>query len=117
MEMSIPRIVAIETSSRRGSIAVAEGPRQIRTAPLACDLPRGVSRGPAIAGHWQEPGWAPDSSSFLLVSLGPGSCPGLRVAVTAVRHLALATGARIVAVPSLAVVADNLRAATPTAEH
>jgi tRNA threonylcarbamoyladenosine biosynthesis protein TsaB len=102
-----PRIVAIETSSRRGSVAIAVGPDLIATAEFTADLRHAVELLPSIDRLCRNAGWPPASIEQVHVSIGPGSFTGLRVAVTAARHLALAVGARIVAVPSLAVIAEN----------
>lgn len=58
-------------------------------------------------------GWRPGDVDHCYVSIGPGSFTGLRVAVTFARQLALATGARLVAVPSLDCIAQNARRMTP----
>jgi tRNA threonylcarbamoyladenosine biosynthesis protein TsaB len=56
---------------------------------------------------------APASIAEVYVSSGPGSFTGLRIGVTAAKMLALATGARVVAVPTLEVIAQNALDATP----
>ncbi len=49
----------------------------------------------------------PGQVGGVYVSSGPGSFTGLRIALTAARMLALATGASIVPVPTLEVIAQN----------
>ncbi len=107
--MTAERLIAIETSSRHGSAAVAVGPRLLAAEEFAADLSHGVELLPCIARLCEAAGWRPADLQIVAVSIGPGSFTGLRVAVTTARHLALATGARIVAVPSLAVLAENAR--------
>ncbi len=49
----------------------------------------------------------PDEIEQLYVSAGPGSFTGLRVAITFAKTLALSTGVRIVAVPTVDALATN----------
>lgn len=107
------RLIAIETSSRRGSVAIADGPELRATAEFSADQQHAVELLPSIDRLCREAGWPPSEIRQVHVSIGPGSFTGLRVAVTTARHLALALGARVVAVPSLAVIADNARLADP----
>ena len=51
--------------------------------------------------------WTPADLQHLYVSQGPGSFTGLRIGITLAKTLAFATGARIVAVPTLQVLAEN----------
>jgi len=52
-------------------------------------------------------GWSPADMREVYVSAGPGSFTGLRIGVTVAKTLALATGAAVVAVPSVEVLARN----------
>jgi tRNA threonylcarbamoyladenosine biosynthesis protein TsaB len=117
VSMSADRIIAIETSSRRGSVALAEGPRLIAQAEFAAGLQHAVELLPNIDNLLRQAGWPKSSLRLVFVSIGPGSFTGLRVAVTAARHLALALDVRIVAVPSLAVIADNARQVADPPQH
>ncbi len=53
-------------------------------------------------------GWSPREIGQLFVSIGPGSFTGLRIGVTLAKTFAFATGARVVAVPSLDVLVRNV---------
>lgn len=105
--MPEPRIIAIETSGRSGSVAIAEGPRLIQEAEFAADQEHARDLLPLIDSLFQIHEWTPASVEQCHVSIGPGSFTGLRVAVTFARHFALATGAKICAVPTLDVIAMN----------
>lgn len=109
--MDAGRAIAIETSSRRGSVAIGEGLAVRGVATFSADARHGSELLPAIDRLCGESGWARESIGQVHVSIGPGSFTGLRVAVTTARHLALGLGTKIVAVPSLAVIADNARLA------
>jgi tRNA threonylcarbamoyladenosine biosynthesis protein TsaB len=51
--------------------------------------------------------WTPQDLDELYVSAGPGSFTGLRIAVTLAKTLALATGVKLVAVPTVRVLVEN----------
>ncbi|HEV2296190.1 MAG TPA: tRNA (adenosine(37)-N6)-threonylcarbamoyltransferase complex dimerization subunit type 1 TsaB [Tepidisphaeraceae bacterium] len=59
-------------------------------------------------------GWTPQDLDELYVSVGPGSFTGLRIAVTLAKTLAMATGVKLVAVPTVRVLVEN---APPEARH
>lgn len=52
-------------------------------------------------------GWMPKEIDEIYVSAGPGSFTGLRVGITVAKTLAFSLGAKLVAVPSAAVLARN----------
>lgn len=54
-----------------------------------------------------RPHGGPGAIDTVCVSVGPGSFTGLRIATTLAKTLAFATGCRVVAVPSLPVLARN----------
>lgn len=101
------RGLALETSGRAGSIAITDG-----GAVIAEDsFPHGLKHAAEMIGRIDRlvrgAGWTPGDVRELYVSVGPGSFTGLRIAVTFAKTLALATGAKIVAVPSVRVLALN----------
>lgn len=109
--MKPERVIAIETSSRRGSVAIGEGAAVRGVATFSADARHGAELLPAIDRLCGEANWERRSIGQVHVSIGPGSFTGLRVAVTTARHLALGLGVKVAAVPSLAVIADNARLA------
>src|SRR5687767_5600003 len=52
-------------------------------------------------------GWTAKDLTELYVSAGPGSFTGLRIGITVAKTLAFATGARVVAVPTVRVLVEN----------
>lgn len=101
------RALAIETSGREGSIAVARS-----GSTLAVDhFPHGLKHAAEMVSRLDAlcrgQGWLPADVEEVYVSVGPGSFTGLRIGVTVAKTLALATGARIVAVSSAEVLARN----------
>ena len=105
--MHDPRIIAIETSSASGSVAIGQGPRLIAERSFSTQTQHARELLPTLALLYQENGWRAGEVEECYLSIGPGSFTGLRVAVTFARHLALATGAKLCPVPTLDVIAAN----------
>jgi len=108
--IAAPRILAVETSSRNGSLALARGDRLLALRPFDQTRPRrdhAADMLPTLDAVMNELGWRPADIDEVYVSAGPGSFTGLRIAVTFARTLAQAVGARIVAVPTVEVLAAN----------
>jgi tRNA threonylcarbamoyladenosine biosynthesis protein TsaB len=104
---SQPRIVAMETSGRQGSVAVALGEQLLAERELSPALRHAVELMPAVQQMTAAQGWGPDSIAQIYLSLGPGSFTGLRIAVAIARAMAQAIGCKVVGVPSLDVIAEN----------
>lgn len=104
---SLPRIVAIETSGRHGSVAVGRGPDLLASRELPASMRHAIELMPAIRELTAAQGWTPDQIDHVYLSLGPGSFTGLRIAVAIARALAQAAGCKLVGVPSLDVIAQN----------
>jgi len=103
------RILAIETSSRIGSAAVAQG-RQILTAQrFTAGLKHGVELIPTIDALCRQVDWRARDIDCLFVSAGPGSFTGLRVGITFARTLAQVTDCLLVAVPTVDAIVENIR--------
>ncbi len=103
----LPHILAIETSGRLGSVALAQGPELLRAATFAADLNHAVELLPTVDRLIREMGWSVRDIHQVYLSIGPGSFTGLRIAVTTARTLAYTAGIRLVAVPTLEVTAQN----------
>ncbi len=101
------RIVAIETSSRHGSVAVAQGSQLLEMRTLPPGNRHATELMPAIRDLTAQHGWRPEQIDELYLSLGPGSFTGLRIAVAIARALHQAIGCRLVGVPTLDVIAEN----------
>lgn len=112
--MSEPRIIALETSGRMGSVAIAQGGALIEQSEFTADREHARDLLPILNTLLEKHGWKPADVGHVYLSVGPGSFTGLRVAVTFARHFALAVGAQLCAVPTLDVIAENgLQMATP----
>ncbi len=106
--------IAIETSSRIGSVALVHGDSVIAEQTFAHGLQHAAEMLPQLDRLCRAQGWSPRDLTELFLSIGPGSFTGLRIAVAMAKSLALATGVKLVAVPSLRVLVEN---APPSATH
>ena len=99
------RILAIDTTSKSGSVALAEDGSLVRELPMESD--EGYS--PILFGHLQslleQTGWNLGSIDCFASAAGPGSFTGVRVGLAAAKGLAEAAGKPIVAVSNLEAIA------------
>jgi tRNA threonylcarbamoyladenosine biosynthesis protein TsaB len=103
----MPRALAIETSGRVGSVAVAIDGTATREVQFEHGLQNAAKILPIIDQLCRAQGWTPRDIDEVCVSVGPGSFTGLRVGVTIAKTIGLASGARVVAVPTVRVLAMN----------
>ncbi len=101
-------ILAVETSSRVGSAALALGPRLLEEVRLSGPMQHSSELFPAISSLLTSHGYVPGDIDQVHIAIGPGSFTGLRIAVTLAKAMHLAHAVRIVTVDSLDVVAANL---------
>jgi tRNA threonylcarbamoyladenosine biosynthesis protein TsaB len=99
--------LAIETSSRAGSVAIGRSGRLLEAASLPPQRRHAVDLMPMIDRLTARHGARPADLRELYCSVGPGSFTGLRIGVTTAKVIAQVTGARIAPVGSLDVVARN----------
>jgi tRNA threonylcarbamoyladenosine biosynthesis protein TsaB len=97
--------MVLETSGRRGLVAVADGDRVL--AARALDESRRNARdlAPALAELLAAAGWRARQLEAVYVSVGPGSYTGLRVGVMSAKALAYATGCALIGVETFAAIA------------
>jgi tRNA threonylcarbamoyladenosine biosynthesis protein TsaB len=108
------RAIAIETSGRVGTLAAVADGAVVDERTFPHGLKHAAEVVPLIDALCRAHGWSPRQLDHLHVSVGPGSFTGLRIAVTLAKTLALATGVKIVAVPTTRVLVEN---APPEAQH
>ena len=94
------RILAIETSSRLGGVAVAEDGKLLDERIFRKGMVHGQSLLPTIEGMLQAAGWQIAQIDVVAVDEGPGSFTGLRIGVMAAKTICWATGAKLVGVCS-----------------
>jgi tRNA threonylcarbamoyladenosine biosynthesis protein TsaB len=115
--MNDEKSIAVETSGRRGSVALGEGPRLLAEREFPTQVEHAKELLPAVDELLRRQGWSPADIRHCYVSIGPGSFTGLRVAVAFARHLALATAARVCAVPTLDAVVESCTSMDPPPLH
>jgi tRNA threonylcarbamoyladenosine biosynthesis protein TsaB len=105
------RLLAVETSSLAGGVALLDDERLIAEYVLDVSITHSERLMAAIDRVLADARWMPRQLEGLAVAVGPGSFTGLRIAVSTVKGLALALGLPIAAVPTL----DGMAAAVPWA--
>lgn len=99
--------LAIETSGRVGSVALVRDGVVLAEPTFEHGLKHAAGILPMIDSLCREHGVGPMDLAELYVSIGPGSFTGLRIGVTLAKTMSLTTGVKIVAVPTVAVLAAN----------
>ncbi|HUB26853.1 MAG TPA: tRNA (adenosine(37)-N6)-threonylcarbamoyltransferase complex dimerization subunit type 1 TsaB [Tepidisphaeraceae bacterium] len=101
------RALAIETSGRIGSVAICADGKVLAEQSFQHGLQHAARILPEIDALCRAQSWQPSQIDELYVSTGPGSFTGLRIGVTMAKAMAISTGVRLVAVPTLGVLAAN----------
>jgi tRNA threonylcarbamoyladenosine biosynthesis protein TsaB len=104
--MSEPWLL-LETSGRGGRVGLARDEAVVRRADLDPARRHNRDLAPTAAALLEAEQLRPSELAGVMVSVGPGSYTGLRVGVMSAKMLAYATGCRLVAVPTLATVAEQ----------
>ena len=111
-------VLAIETSSRVGSVAIAQGGTLLDCISFSAPLRHSAEILPAIGQLLHGIGRGPDDISQVHLAIGPGSFTGLRIAVTIAKSMNLANHTRIITIDALDVIAANVNdAAHPALFH
>jgi tRNA threonylcarbamoyladenosine biosynthesis protein TsaB len=103
-------ILAIETSSRTGSVAIGHEDELSAEKTFSGEMRHSVEILPSIQGLLAQVHATPDDLKQVYLSIGPGSFTGLRIGVTLAKAMALANGVKIAAVNTLDVIAANVPA-------
>lgn len=103
--MNSPLLLALETSSRRGSVALGRPDDTPKTCVLRTDRTHTAELLPAIAELLAAHGASPHDVQVIAYSRGPGSFTGLRVGATVARTWHSATGVPVVAIDTLDALA------------
>jgi tRNA threonylcarbamoyladenosine biosynthesis protein TsaB len=100
-------MLAIETSSARGSVALGLGDDLIAHRALSAERKHTPELLPAMRDLLTEAGYSPADVGVLCFSRGPGSFTGLRVAAVVAQMWQSTVGSHVVCVPTLEVIARN----------
>jgi tRNA threonylcarbamoyladenosine biosynthesis protein TsaB len=102
-----PLTLAVETSGRIGSVAIALGEKILGEVNFSGPMRHSSEIFPAICTLLKGCSRKPKDIEHLYVSVGPGSFTGLRIAVALAKTMHLANATKIVAVDTLDVIATN----------
>ena len=106
------RVLALETSQRQASLATLDAQGSVLQAmTLTPEQRTAQALLPAVHDLLTRCGWHPRELDLICTSTGPGSFTGLRIGVTTAKTLAFATGAKLVGVKTMAVMAARAGAA------
>lgn len=99
-------IVALETATEAGGVAVLDGAGDLRAErSLGPERPRYAAElMPALDAALRDAGSGLDSVALIALSVGPGSFTGLRVGLATALGLCFGSARRIVPVPTLAAL-------------
>lgn len=99
------RAILLETSSPHAEVALATGNGIVRRQHLSMARQHARDLAPTLRSLLTDEGWPPASITHLAVDIGPGSYTGLRVGIVTVKMFAYATGAKVVGVDSMTLLA------------
>jgi tRNA threonylcarbamoyladenosine biosynthesis protein TsaB len=102
------RLLAVETSTLAGGVALLEDERLRGEYLLDVRATHSERLMPAIDRLLADAGWTAADLTGLAVAVGPGSFTGLRIGLSAVKGLALALDIPVAAVPTLDALAATL---------
>lgn len=97
--------LALDTSTRTGSIALGDGREVLAERALQVRANQSETVLPAIADLLRLQGRRPAELQAVVVGSGPGSFTGVRIAASLAKGIAFATGARLFAYSSLTALA------------
>ena len=99
--------IALETSSRVGSIAIGRGDECLLDHTFSGPMQHATELVPALQQLTQTLGRKAAEIGEIIVSIGPGSFTGVRISVMVARTLSQVLGCKLVAVPTTEVLALN----------
>lgn len=102
------KILAVDTSTSSGSIALLDGARVMAEWTLQSAQTHNRRLLKSIDLYLSELGWHIGCLDGFAVTIGPGSFTGLRIGVTTIKTLAWATKKPFVSIPSLDALAAPL---------
>jgi tRNA threonylcarbamoyladenosine biosynthesis protein TsaB len=101
------RVLALETSGMAGSVAVLDDEELLSEIELDPARRTAQTLAPTVDHLLRHVGWTPAEVELVAVTQGPGSFTGLRIGVTTAKTFAYATGAAIIGVNTLSIIASQ----------
>jgi len=111
--MTVPAILALDASRAACSVAVLRDGAIVASDGAAMARGQAEAMMPMVARVLTRAGMKAADAGIVAVPVGPGSFTGIRIALSAARGLALATGARLVGIDGFRVALEAARAARP----
>ena len=111
LRMPSVRVLALETSTKVGSVALMDGEKLLGTKVGSVDARHGDTLVPMVQEILAGAGWRVEDLGLVAVGLGPGSFTGTRIAVACAKGLHLAAKVPLVGVSSFAAIARRALAA------
>lgn len=108
------RVLAVDTTSARGSLAVVEGDEILGELRVSAPTGHSTRLLPGIAFLLDSLGLAPSDLDGFAVTSGPGSFTSLRVGMATVQGLALGAGRPSLSVSALDVLAARIAGSADT---
>jgi tRNA threonylcarbamoyl adenosine modification protein YeaZ len=105
---SEPIIIAVETSGRYGSAALAQGSQFLKEVRFSSAMKHSAELLAVIEKMLNDFGKKPEQIEQVYISIGPGSFTGLRIAVAFAKAMFIANQSKIIAVNTLDVIAANI---------
>lgn len=103
----IMRILSIDTTTVRGSVALSEGERLVAQEVQGAPGTHSERLMVTIDHLMGLAGWGRDAIEGIAVAIGPGSFTGLRIGLATAKGMALAVGCPVAGVSSLQSLALN----------
>jgi tRNA threonylcarbamoyladenosine biosynthesis protein TsaB len=103
-----PLILAVETSSRTGSAAIAIGNKMLAETSFSGPARHSTELFPSIQQLLDQFNRKCHEITQVYISIGPGSFTGLRIATTLAKMMHLANAAKIVTVDTLDCIVANI---------
>jgi tRNA threonylcarbamoyladenosine biosynthesis protein TsaB len=100
-----PKLALLETSHSAGWVALGLGQRVLASRRLEEARRHARDLAPFLKELLAEQGWKARDLDGIVVSRGPGSYTGLRVALMSAKVLAYATGCALIAIDTFAAIA------------
>ncbi len=111
------RVLALDTSTRSGSIAILDGAR-VRAAVIGDASRPHAERCPLdVLRALRAAELTPSAIDLWAVASGPGMFTGLRIGIATVQGFAMANGARVAPVSALLALAESRRSSVAPGDH
>lgn len=105
--MSKSLLLAVETSGRKGSVAVGETEKPLAEITFSGPMRHSAELFTSVEKLLHQVGRKIEDLGWVSIAAGPGSFTGLRIAVTMAKMMALAADVKIIPLNTMDVIAEN----------